>query len=275
MQQVGFNAPWKVQQPVGRFGKALASVGRAQVDAIWQPRAQIAQLDLRRFVDLSWIESRNAARHVVSLGDIIEGNHGKSAAAAAALAELERISKVSACLWARVGEVAPVVRLAWAETLSQYEPGRSLRTLSALPRWREVDFRLRHDIEVLAEWLMDRVDPAQPSALSWMLDLVRTAILLASHAPVDEIIAGHVPQDSPAHPGTLVPVAIDPTRVRIGMHVTFFDGKAAVARGIVEDLVGDRARARIAESVRDDLHLQKNVTAHFTTALRAMAVNKL
>jgi hypothetical protein len=260
----GFDAPWAVQPPAGRFGPILAKVARAQVDAVWQPRAAIAQLDVRRFVGLSWQESREAASHVVSLGDVIEGSHGRSAAAQAALAELDRIGKVSACLWARVGDVEPTIRLAWAEALSQYEAGAGLRKLSALPRWRDVDFRLRNDLEVLSEWLVDRADPTRVEAVGWMLDLVRTAILLASHAPVDEIIAGHVPTPAPAHPGALVPVAIDPRRIRIGMHVTFFHDNAAVARAVVEDLVGDRARARIAEAVRDDLRLDAGVRAHFT-----------
>nr|PZN18814.1 MAG: hypothetical protein DIU78_22190 [Pseudomonadota bacterium] len=272
MQGLDATAPWVVAQPAGRFGKALATVGQAQVDAIWQQRSVVAELDLRQFVDRSWIESRDAARKLVSLGDVIEGSHGKSAAAAAALAELERIERVATCLWARVGEVLPVVRLAWAEALSQYEPGRSLRTLSALPRWRDVDFRLRHDIEVLAEWLLDRVDPENPAALAWMLDLVRVAILLASHAPVDAIVSGQVPTASPANVGALVPVMIDPARVRVGMHVTFFHGGAAVARGIVEDLVGQRARARIAEAVRADLRLEVGVQAQFTSELRALSL---
>jgi hypothetical protein len=270
MTQVGFAAPWTVQQPAGRFGKVLAAVGRAQVDAIWQPRSLVADLDLRKLVGLSWIESRDAVRQVVSLGDLIEGGHGRSAAAAAALAELQRINQVSACLWARLGDVEPVIRLGWADALSQYEPGRSLRSLSVLPRWRDVDFRLRKDLEVLAEWLMDRVDPARPDAIAWMLDLVRTAILLASHAPVDEIIAGHVPTEAAAHPGALVPVAIDPSRVRIGMHVTFFHGGQAISRGVVEDLVGDRARARIAESIRDDLRLDTTVRAQFTSQVKLL-----
>jgi len=75
-----------------------------------------------------------------------------------------------------------------------------------------------------------------------------------------------VPTPSPAGPGHLVPVIIDPVRVKVGMRVQFFQGHDVVAHGIVEDLLGERARARIAEAVTPELRLDAKTRARFAVA---------
>jgi hypothetical protein len=261
--ELGIAGAWASREVTGRFGAAIAAVSRAQVDTVWQKRSAVATLDLRRFVGRPWLEAADEAPDIVSLGDVIEGDHGRGVAVAQAQRELADITRVATCLWAQVGDVVPELRLAWAAELSQYEAGGRLRALAALPGWRDVPYRDRKEIELLAEWLVDRVDPNLPEALAWMHDLVRVCILLASHAPVDAIIAGHVPVTAPASPGSLVSVAIDPSRVRIGMAVTFFRGEEAIARGLVEDLAGGQARARIAEAVEPTLRLEAGTRARF------------
>jgi hypothetical protein len=261
----GFQTKLVTQQLTGRFGAAINEVGRAQVDAIWQPRAQVASFDVRKLAGLSWIESRDVAQQVVSLGDLIEGDHRRSDAIAQAHAIIANIEKVAGCIWAQVGQVLPAIRLAWADKLDEYQ-GDVIVNLPALPRWRDVPYTTRKTIEELAEWLLEQIDRTIPQAVSWMHDLVRACILLASHAPVDQIIAGSVPAASPAGPGHLVPVIIDPIRVRIGMQVTFFQGANAVAHGVVEDLLDNRARARIAEAVTPELRLDANTRARFAIA---------
>jgi hypothetical protein len=261
----GLQSTFLTQQLSGRFGPAISAVGRAQVDAIWQPRAQVASFDVRKLAGLSWIESRDVAQQVASLGDLIEGDHRRRDAVAQAHAVIANIEKVAGCLWAQTGAVLPAIRLAWAEKLDEYQ-GHVVVNLPALPRWREVPFTTRKTIEELAEWLIEQIDRTIPAAVSWMHDLVRACILLASHAPVDQIIAGDVPVASPAGPGHLVPVIIDPVRVRIGMHVTFFQGSNAVAHGVVEDLLNDRARARIADATTPQLRLDAGTRARFAIA---------
>lgn len=261
----GFQSTFVTRQLTGRFGPAINAVGRAQVDAIWQPRAQVASFDVRKLAGLSWIESRDVAQQIVSLGDLIEGDHRRRDAVARAHAVIANIEKVAGCLWAQVGSVLPAIRLAWADKLDEYQ-GHVVVNLPALPRWRDVPFTTRKTIEELAEWLIEQIDRTIPAAVSWMHDLVRACILLASHAPVDQIIAGSVPTASPAGPGHLVPVMIDPVRVRIGMQVTFFQGASAVAHGVVEDLLNDRARARIAEATTPALRLDAGTRARFAIA---------
>jgi hypothetical protein len=262
----GFQTRFLGNQIAGRFARSITAVGQAQVDAVMAPRAQVAELDLRKLIGLSWLESRDVARDVISLGDLIEGGHRRNDAIAESHALIANIEKVAGCLWAQVGQVAPAVRLAWAEALDQYASAHVTIELPTLPRWREVPPLDRKKIELLANWLIDQIDRTIPAAVAWMHDLVRACILLASHAPIDEIIAGEVPTPSPAGPGHLVPVIIDPVRVKVGMRVQFFQGHDVVAHGIVEDLLGERARARIAEAVTPELRLDAKTRARFAVA---------
>ncbi|WP_437607999.1 hypothetical protein WMF20_45175 [Sorangium sp. So ce834] len=255
----------------GRFGQAIVNVTQAQQRAVGNVRLQVAQLDLARFVGLGWKETREHAKHVLSLGDLIEANHGRSLVADAAARELSQIGRIAGCLHAQASDVLPAIRLEWAERLSQYEGENvRLRNLAALPRWGEIPYVDRKEIEGLVDWLYSRIDTAHAEALAWMNDLVRVCLLLASHAPVDEIIAGAVVDDTPVHPGKTVPVAIDPIRVRLGMKVMFFKGQEMVAHGVVEDLVGNQARARVAEASAQ-LVLPKGATARFVDPMARTA----
>jgi hypothetical protein len=261
----GFASALVTAELAGRFGGSISAIGRAQIDAVWQQRAPAAELDLRNLVGLSWLESREVATRVASLGDLIEAASGRTAAASRAQAELTSIDQVAGCLWARVGAVAPAIRLAWAEALDQYGPDR-LVTLTALPRWSDVPYADRKAIEALAEWLIGQIDRTITAAVAWIHELVRACILLASHSPIDQIIAGSVPVASPAGPGQLVPITIDPARVRVGMRVTFFQASAAVAHAVVEDVVGAQARARVATATSTSLRLDAGTSARFALA---------
>jgi hypothetical protein len=87
-------------------------------------------------------------------------------------------------------------------------------------------------------------------------------VLLASHAPVDRIVAGRVEKDTPIRLGGIVPVVVDLTRVRIGMPVLFFAQETVAVRAIVEDLGGGGAYARVVEASVDRLSI--NARAEFT-----------
>lgn len=255
----------------GKFAQAIQKVTVSQQRSLGDIRINTARLDLARFSGLGWQESREQAKHVLSLGDLIEANHGRSFVADEAARELAQIGKIAACLHTEASDVLPAIRLEWAERLSEYEDTTvSLRSLAVLPRWGEVPYVDRKEIELLADWLYGRVDPRRADAVAWMDDLVRVCLLLASHAPVDEILAGAVIEDTPAPPGKMVPVAIDPSKVRLGMKVMFFKGQDMVAHGIVEDLVGNQARARIAEAATQTV-LTRGTSARFVDPLARTA----
>jgi hypothetical protein len=262
----GFTVPFVATPLVGSFGPAITSIGRAQVDSIWQPRAAVATFDLRTLVGLSWTESRDTAQLVTSLGDLLAGDHLRSEASVRAQAILSNIEKVAGCIWSQVGQVLPVIRLAWANALDEYNASGALVTLTALPRWLDVPATVRETIEALCEWLLTQIDTSIAAAVAWIHDLVRACILLASFAPVDQIVTGSIAQAAPAGPGQLVPVQIDPTKVRVGMQVSFFQGNAVVASGVVENLVGVQAQTRVSAAVSPGLRVDPNTRARFAVA---------
>jgi hypothetical protein len=177
------------------------------------------------------------------------------------------ISRVAACLYGRFGKVAPQVRLAWAEQLSQYDDPVNLRNLASLPRWDAIEYLDRRELQGLADWLFERVDATEPQAVALMSDLVRLCILLASHAPVNDIVAGHVHQAVVVQPGARVELAADVTKVRVGMQVLLYaesaGGPEVVARGVVEDLGDGKAAARVVQAARPTVNLSVNARVQF------------
>jgi len=245
------------------FGAAIAKVVTAQRGVLAQQLLQAAQLDLSGIAAQTWQLARDQLRQVLTLGDVIEGSHGKSDVAQQAARELDSITRVAACLYAHFGQVLPVIRLAWAERLSEYDAPVSLRNLGSLPRWSEIDVLARRELQQLVDWLYQQVDPQQPGAVGLISDLVRVCMLLASHAPVDQIIAGHVAKPVTVGPGSRVPVAIDPSRVRIGMQVLLYAGTTVAAQGVVEDLAQGMATTRIVQAAGGSVRLDQGARAHF------------
>jgi hypothetical protein len=154
--------------------------------------------------------------------------------------------------------VLPSIRLDWAERLSQYDEAVSLRDLSALPRWGEIERLERRDIQEMVDWLFQRIDQRQNDAVDFMNDLVRICILLASHAPVDEIIAASVEEATTASEGSRVRIKIDPERVRIGMGALLYQGGNVVAQALVDDLAGQVASVRVVKTMQPTVRLEAN-----------------
>jgi hypothetical protein len=250
-----------------KISKHIATVIQAQHVRVAERRLSVAQLDRARFVGLGWRETRDRSLDVLTLGDLIEANHGRRVVSQAATRELDQIGRVAACLHTQVAEIAPAIRLAWAERLGQHDASVALGNLAALPRFSEIPFADRKDLQELTDWLYERVDSNKPEAVALLHDLVRVCILLASHAPVDEIIAGHVPADTSATPGASVPVTIDPVRVKLGMRAFFYQGQALVAHGVVDDLIGGSARTRVLQTTAGTaVSLPKDTKVRFVAA---------
>jgi hypothetical protein len=98
-----------------------------------------------------------------------------------------------------------------------------------------------------------------------MNDLVRTCLLVASHSPVNQILSGHVQQDTPVQPGGRVKVVTPAVGVRVGMHVLLYKGADVVARGVVEDLTAGVAAARIIHAETSET-LAQGARVQFTEA---------
>jgi hypothetical protein len=253
-------------ETAGKLGKGVFNAFAAQQRALSEMRVHTAQLDLTAFAGLSWQQSRDRAEEVLSLGDLVDGGHGRTDVAQAAAREIEQIARVASCLYAAFGDVLPRIRLDWAERLSQYDEPVTLRNLATLPRWGEVEYLERREMQGLVDWLYSRVDAAQPGAVGLVSDLVRICILLASHAPVGQIIAGHVPKPTMVTPGRRVELAVDLTKVRVGMQVLMYEQQTVVARGVVQDLTSGMAAAHILETSRPSVTLGTGARVHFTAA---------
>jgi hypothetical protein len=231
-----------------RFGDALARRYAAQESAVWEQRRHAAELDLGAFGHQGWRWAREQAERVVSLGDLIEATHGRTDVDRGAARELDDVLRVATCLYGKFGEVLPSIRLDWAERLSQYDDAAELRTLYVLPRWGEVEYLDRREMQAMVDWLFQRVNPRYPQSVAIMNDIVRSCLLLASHAPVNQIVAADVARQSEARVGSLVPLAVDLRRVKIGMYVLMksADNRGQV-HGVVEDIVNGQALVRVVD----------------------------
>ena len=119
-------------------------------------------------------------------------------------------------------------------------------------------------MQALVDWLYQQVDPLQPDGVALINDVVRICLLLASHAPVNQIIAGHVPKATVVQTGGRVELAVDHTKIRVGMSVLMYSPTNEVlARGLVEDLGAGKAAARVVTTVRKEVTLDPGARAHF------------
>ena len=256
----------------GLMSKAIDSVLVAQHAVISKRRVEIANLDLGEFFDQNWKVMRQQAVEAVSLASLIEAGHGRSDVAAEATRELNDITHIAGCLYRMFSEVLPAIRLDWAQRLSQFDAPVNLRNLSSLPHWGEkgsdgedvIPFLDRRQMQILADWLYQRVDPLQPEAVSLIDDVVRICILLASHAPVNQIVAGHVPKPITVTRGGRVELAaVDFTRLRVGMHALMYSGNEIVARGVVDDLSSSQVVAHVVNTAQASVSLAQNARVEF------------
>jgi hypothetical protein len=199
-------------------------------------RTRASNLQIRPQL-LSWKDFHQEVERHSSLGDIISGRHGHPQLASAAADLLQQMEEVATCLHAEFAAVPPAIRLAWVERYSQFDQPTPLNNLTTLPRYGSLDRPARRRFQAFSDWLFARVNRKERDAFNLINDLVRICLLLASHAPVKTLIAGHLPRPVPVRPGGLIPVqALDPRLVRVGMEVHVWQANTIVARARVEDL---------------------------------------
>ena len=228
------------------LGRSINNAFMAQREVVARYRMRLTQLDLGAVAEQSWLAARDTARAAVSLGDLIsDAGRGRAEIARRAADELEQIARIASCLYVQMSEVLPTIRLSWAERLSQYDEPVNLRNLGSLPRWGEIEFLDRRQMQALVDWLFQRVDVREAEAVTLMSEVVRVSILLASHAPVNQLIAGQLSQQTVVREGVRVDVTANLDRVRIGMHVLIYRGSNVVARAVVEDMAAGQASARV------------------------------
>lgn len=251
-------------------GASLATY-RAAFGVIEPLRRQALALPFVK-LDTSWEECRRVAEVHATIGDLVEGAHGISLLARSAAQELENIGKVATALHAEFAAVAPGVRMLWVERYSEFDRPAPLRDIALLPRAEALLRDSRRRFQAYLDWLFSRINLAEPGAISLVSDLVRLCLLLASHAPVDRLILGHVPRPLPIRPGILVPLRpVDPRLVRVGMEFKVWRNDLLVARGRVEDLRDGEVSARVEEHDSATTSLDVNMQVQFQSALTGTA----
>lgn len=266
------------------LGDAIQRAVAAQQDAVSAYRLRTAQFDLSELAQQTWRFARDRAEDVLSLGDLLDAPHGRPDVVQRGAEEMRDIGRVAGCLYAHFGDVMPALRLVWAEQLSQYDAPVSLRNLASLPRWGEIEYLERRGMQSMVDWLFGRIDPGQAEAVHLMNDVVRVALLLASHAPVNQIVTGDVPQATTVREGGSVELTVDPAKVRVGMQVLLYAEPVeatptVVARAVVEDLGGGRASARVIQAAAPTVSLEATAKAqivepdHPTLAVATQALD--
>jgi hypothetical protein len=232
-------------------------------------RARLS-LDLASQARLSWEERRRRAEQELSLNDLIESG-GRPDLVRRASQELEQIERVASCLLQRFGEAPAATRLAWSQVLSTFDEAQDLSRLDRLPGWRQLDFALARELASLVVWLFGRIDPEVGEARTLISDLVRVCLLLASHAPVDEIVAGHLEQDAAGRVGDLIDLAIDRGKPRIGMRVAVYRNDRVMLQGVVQDLAGQAARVKVVQAQTPTFRLDRLAKARLFADPRKLA----
>lgn len=251
-----------------KLGNAIQRVAARQVDLLAPKIAAVQSLNIAALATLTWQGVRTQATQVVSLGDLIDGAHGRTQVAAQAATEFDQIGRIAACLHAEFSGVLPSIRLDWAETLSEFDAAPNLRNLGSLARWSEIGYIDRRQMQSYVDWLFAQIDPLLAQGESMMNDVVRMCLLLASHAPVDRIIAGRLKQPvTGVQPGVRLPLTVfDPSRLRVGMQALMVRAGSVVARATVEDIGAAEVSARVFHTTTAKVDLGDDVRVQFSDA---------
>jgi hypothetical protein len=265
-------APAPVFAPGTGASLSTYQAGFAIVERLGRNRVALPLMKLGS----AWEECRRVATEHATLGDLIDGTHGIAPLARAAAQEIEAIAKVATALHAEFASVLPGIRMLWVERCSQFDRPAPLRDITTLPRSESLTRAARLRLQAYIDWLFGRINTSDAAATSLVNDLIRICLLLASHAPVNQLILGHVPRPIPIRTGILIPLRpIDPRLVHVGMEFQVWRGTQVVARGLVEDLRDGEVSARVQEHDAATPSLDVNMKVQFQPAVTGAAFRTL
>ncbi len=227
---------------------AIAGLRQRRLAAVNTLRGRVTRVDPAAVAGLTWANARAEADKVISLGDLIDGEHGRGEVARRAASLFEDLSRICACTHEAFSAVLPAIRLEWAQQMSQFDDSPELANLASLPRFGELDYALRRSLQGFADWLFAQVDARERDARALVNDLIRMCLLLASHAPVNRIVSGRLSEATTARPGVRLPIRIPAgLKPRIGMQALVYRLDRVVARARVEDLGGGEVSATVLQ----------------------------
>ncbi len=226
---------------------------------------QRASIQPSALFNLSWSNQVANVQSIAAVNDLIsaESVHTEISNAVARL--IQQISSVTTCLYTRVSIALPIDRLAWAEYLRGAGLSVQLQSLGILPSWNQLSYSDRQQMQMLVDWLFLQIDSTNSSAMAFMSDVVRTAILLASDVPIDNIISGNIIARTQPAIGGIVSLNLPSERISSGMYVNLYSGATLAARGVVSDLDNTTVSATVTDVFSPGTYLETSDTAHFTT----------
>jgi hypothetical protein len=259
------------------YGPAIAGVYAANQQVFRGFQVQRSSLQPSALATQSWSAQVGTLTNIMGIGDLTasEAVHTEIANSTARI--VAQVGSVATCVYTRANLALPVDRLAWAEFLSGSGLTVQLQSLAILPNWNAQPYTDRQQMQLLVDWLFSQIDASNAAAAAFMSDVVRVSILLASHAPVNDVIAGAVLIRNQAVVGSRISLTLPSTRIAAGMYVQLFSKGNLAAQAVVSDLDSTSVTATITKVTQPGGYLEANDVAHFTsappqvTALRAFA----
>jgi hypothetical protein len=258
----------------GVYSSSIAGVYTALQQTVRSYQTQRTSFDATQLVSQSWSTQIATLQMVVAPADLMASQYVHTEVSNAASRLLQQISSVATCLYTRIGNTLPGDRLEWAEFLRNNGVAISLRSLAVLPGWNSQAYVDRQQMQLLVDWLFQQIDASDQTALTLMSDLVAVAILLASNAPVDNILAGAVALRTKPILGSPIRLTLPSDRVAHGMSVNLYSAGDLAARAVVSDLDSTGVTATVTDVYKPGVSLEASDIAHFTALDRDAVVYK-
>ncbi|GAA4049437.1 hypothetical protein [Parerythrobacter jejuensis] len=251
--------PAYINPGLARIGATLVT----QANRFQGWRAAAAALDLVALDRMDLSSLHQTVRRVTSIADLIDNGRERPVLARLASSKMEELANVAGCLNAAFAETDPAIRMQWAEILSAHDDTVSLVSLAVLPSWEALPIGQRRSLQDLTDWLFLQVDRSDNDAIEAISELVRIALLLAAHAPVDQLIPATLIDPVPVRTGGLIPLKVSPDRIFLKQSGLVRDRLGRpVARFETEAIGPDRVEARIVE----DFGIAKMIEPQMTFA---------
>ena len=218
---------------------------QAQQKALIERRLATASVAIAAQVK-SLSEIHGHLHDIATLSDLSAGKHRYPKLTQMVSAEISGFAEIAACLHAGFADVQPVVRLAWAEILSEFDRPADLQNLAGLPRWGDLTRQERKNLQNLVDYLFSRIDRGNAKARDYVSELVRVAMLLAAHSPVSRLITAKLVQETPARIGSRLVLAVDTREARQGMIALIRDTQnRLISKAVIDDIGEGKVGARI------------------------------
>ncbi len=260
----------------GVYASAISTVYSSNQQVFRSLQVQRASVQPAALTQMSWSTQVTQVQSIVAVNDLIAADAVHAEISNATARAVQQISSVATCLYTRVSAALPIERLGWAEYLSGAGISVQLQSLAILPGWNQLAYVDRQQMQMLVDWLFLQIDTSIPAATAFMSDVVRTAILLASDVPIDNIIPGSVVIRTQPSVGGSVSLNLSSARIASGMFVNLYSGSDLAARAVVSDLDNSTVQTTITDVFKPGVALETSDVAHLTSQIpQAVALRPL